>query len=626
MIEPCRSANEPLHQRAVVDSLLILDKNAQGKLDRITRLAASYFGVPVALVSLIDRERQWFLSSFGLEVQETSSKDSFCVHAILQKDTLVVPDTASDARFSAHPQVTGGLGIGFYAGQPLLSLAGVPLGTLCILDQQSRTFSAEQVADLRDFAAIVEEYLHGIERSIYTESLKSDLERTEALFEQTFSQAAVGMALVSLKGQWLRVNPRLCEMLGYSEQELLERTFQEITHPDDLDKDLGVLRRLLANEISTCSMEKRYFRSDGAIVWVQLTVSLNRLPEGTHHHFISVVVDITERKVAENNLRTLQHELEDRVILRTQELNVVVNKLNLEIENRVSAQHQLNAEKERLRAITDNMPALISQVGPDEIYQFANSAYQRWFGLDEASLKKMTLRQFVGESAYLEAKPMIEQALQGKSVCFEHELQALSGKLLIHTTLVPGETQGFYILSMDISELKRLQRRLEYDASHDMLTGLPNRRAFLSQLALSMEECTNTKPSMALLFIDLDGFKQINDTFGHDFGDAVLKTFAKLLNGCIRNQGFVARLAGDEFTAILWHLTEPQAEVERYCKEIFMQLAELHSIAERQITISVSIGVAMYSGDGTTAKELLRQADTAMYRAKLAGKGRYFIY
>lgn len=625
MIEPCSPANEPLRQLAL-DSLHVLDTNALEKLDRITRLVSSYFNVPIALVSLIDRERQWFLSRCGLEARETPRNISFCGHAILQKETFVVQDTATDERFFDNPLVIGEPKIGFYAGRPLLSLNGLPLGTLCIIDRQPRTFSPQQVADLQDFAAIVEEHFHSIERNIYTESLKTDLQRTEALFEQTFSQTAVGMALISLEGYWLRVNPRLCDMLGYSERELLERSFQVLTHPDDLNNDLALLRRLLSGEMSTCSMEKRFFRADGATIWAQLTVSLNRLPDGSPHHFISAIVDITERKVAENNLRTLQHELEDRVIQRTKELNIVVNKLNLEIESRVHAQHLLNTEKERLRAITDNVPALISQVGPDLVYQFTNSAYMHWFGFDEAMLKNMTIRQLIGEKAYLNAKPLLEKALQGQTVSFENELQTLTGERIVHTTLVPCETQGFYILSMDISELKRLQRRLEYDVTHDVLTGLPNRRAFLSQLTQSMAECVVDRQSMAVLFIDLDGFKQINDTFGHDFGDAILKTFAKLLGGCIQRLGLVARLAGDEFTAILWHLSEPRAAVGQVCEEILAQLARLTRIGERQITLSASIGAVIYSGDSTTAKMLLGQADTAMYRAKLAGKNQYSIY
>lgn len=623
MFEPCFPENET-ERLSVLHSLNVLDTNSVEKLDRVTRLAAKYFGVSIALISLIDRERQWFLSRSGLEARETPRNISFCGHAILQRDALVVPDTAVDPRFFDNPLVTGGPKIGFYAGQPLLSLDGLPLGTLCIIDSRPQSFSPEMVHDLRDFAAVIEEYLHSVERDIYTESLKSNLQRTEALFEQTFSQAAVGMALVSLEGYWLRVNPRICEMLGYSERELLDRTFQDITYREDLLTDLGLLKRLLAHEIDTYSMEKRYIRSDGSRIWVQLTVSLNRLPNGEPHHFISVIVDISERKLAESDLYSLQHELEDRVVARTQELNFAVNKLNQEIASRVLTEQQLSSEKERLRAITDNMPALISQIDADERYLFANSAYKAWFDLDEGRLKAMTVQAFMGEEAYAAAKPMIERALQGETVSFENELQTRQGSLIIHNTLVPSETQGSYILSMDITELKRLQQRLEYDVSHDMLTGLTNRRAFLLRLGATLQACC-PQQQMALLFIDLDGFKTLNDSFGHDFGDLILKTFAGLLSDCAGPHHNVSRLAGDEFTVILWPLTQPQLQVCAFCECVLARLAATQQVGSQKVTLSASIGAAISSGGNMTAEALLTRADDAMYQAKSAGKGTYTI-
>lgn len=623
MFEPCFPENET-ERLSVLHSLNVLDTNSVEKLDRVTRLAAKYFGVSIALISLIDRERQWFLSRSGLEARETPRNISFCGHAILQRDALVVPDTAVDPRFFDNPLVTGGPKIGFYAGQPLLSLDGLPLGTLCIIDSHPQSFSPEMVHDLRDFAAVIEEYLHSVERDIYTESLKSNLQRTEALFEQTFSQAAVGMALVSLEGYWLRVNPRICEMLGYSESELLDRTFQDITYREDLLTDLGLLKQLLAHEIDTYSMEKRYIRADGSRIWVQLTVSLNRLPNGEPHHFISVIVDISERKLAESDLYSLQHELEDRVVARTQELNFAVNKLNQEIANRVLTEQQLSSEKERLRAITDNMPALISQIDADERYLFANSAYKAWFDLDEGRLKAMTVQAFMGEEAYAAAKPMIERALQGETVSFENELQTRQGPLIIHNTLVPSETQGSYILSMDITELKRLQQRLEYDVSHDMLTGLTNRRAFLLRLGATLQACC-PQQQMALLFIDLDGFKTLNDSFGHDFGDLILKTFAELLSDCAGPHHNVSRLAGDEFTVILWPLTQPQLQVCAFCECVLARLAATQQVGNQKVTLSASIGAAISSGGNMTAEALLTRVDDAMYQAKSAGKGTYTV-
>ncbi|MCA1739907.1 MAG: PAS domain S-box protein, partial [Actinobacteria bacterium] len=132
---------------------------------------------------------------------------------------------------------------------------------------------------------------------------EAELRESEKRFRSTFEQAAVGIAHVDADGRWLRVNQRLCEIAGYSREELLQKTFQEITHPDDLDADLEKVRQLLAGEIETYSMEKRYFRKDGSIVWINLTSSLMREPSGAPNYFIGVIEDITARKRAEEEVK-----------------------------------------------------------------------------------------------------------------------------------------------------------------------------------------------------------------------------------------------------------------------------------------------------------------------------------
>jgi PAS domain S-box-containing protein len=135
------------------------------------------------------------------------------------------------------------------------------------------------------------------------------LEESEERLRATFEQAAVGIAHVGPDGRWLRVNRKLCDIVGYSPDELLARTFQDITHPDDLEADLAQVRRLLAGEIATYSMEKRYFRKDGSLVWINLTVSLVRTPGGQPKYFISVVEDITEQKQVRDALRESEERL-----------------------------------------------------------------------------------------------------------------------------------------------------------------------------------------------------------------------------------------------------------------------------------------------------------------------------
>ena len=139
----------------------------------------------------------------------------------------------------------------------------------------------------------------GASFAFFFERLHRAQARGETRFEATFEQAAVGIALVALDGKWLRVNGKLCEILGYDHDELLARTFQDITYPDDLQRDLDHMRRLLAGDIATYVIEKRYLRKGGSIIWVKLTVALVRKRNGSPDYFISVIEDIQARKESE---------------------------------------------------------------------------------------------------------------------------------------------------------------------------------------------------------------------------------------------------------------------------------------------------------------------------------------
>ncbi len=139
--------------------------------------------------------------------------------------------------------------------------------------------------------------------SVVPRDPEEQVDSSEKLFRYTFEQAAVGIGHVGPDGHWLRVNQRLCDIVGYSREELLQRTFQDITYPEDLDIDLAHARRLLAGEIQTYSLEKRYIRKDGSVVWINLTGSLARTPEGAPDYFIAIIEDIDRRKRAEEDLR-----------------------------------------------------------------------------------------------------------------------------------------------------------------------------------------------------------------------------------------------------------------------------------------------------------------------------------
>jgi PAS domain S-box-containing protein len=140
---------------------------------------------------------------------------------------------------------------------------------------------------------------------------EQELREREERFRATFEQAAVGMAHTALDGRWLRVNHKLCDILGYTREELLEKTFEEITYPDDLEPTLGYRRQLLAGEIGSFSMEKRYVRKDGSIVWGNLTASSGREPSGEPGYVIHVIEDITDRKRTEEALQESSRRIEN---------------------------------------------------------------------------------------------------------------------------------------------------------------------------------------------------------------------------------------------------------------------------------------------------------------------------
>ena len=185
----------------------------------------------------------------------------------------------------------------------------------------------------------------------------AQLATSEIRYTATFEQAAVGIALVAPDGRWQRVNRRLCDIVGYSEAELFALTFQDITHPDDLELDLGQVRRMLAKEIETYSMEKRYIRKDSSLIWINLTVALVRKTDGTPDYFISVVEDIQQRKSAEADIQRLNAHLEQRVIERTAELTAA----NQELDSFAYAvSHDLRAP---LRAMSGFSQALQEDYG-----------------------------------------------------------------------------------------------------------------------------------------------------------------------------------------------------------------------------------------------------------------------
>jgi histidinol-phosphatase (PHP family) len=212
------------------------------------------------------------------------------------------------------------------------------------------------------------------------------------------------------------------------------------------------------------------------------------------------------------------------------------------------------------------------------------------------------------------------------SITYEEELDLPGGSFVWQTTLTPifdGDVITHIVGSAeDITVRKKLELELEAYANYDKLTGLPNRRLFFERLEQIIQECKRDKKSFALLFLDLDGFKAINDEYGHEIGDEVLIAVGKRLAKSIRASDMVARMGGDEFTAMIRNSVD-RAAVEVVAGKVHKSISKAIRVGEMSHAVNASIGIAIYPENGKDSKTLLRNADAAMYAVKRAGKGGY---
>lgn len=188
-----------------------------------------------------------------------------------------------------------------------------------------------------------------------------------------------------------------------------------------------------------------------------------------------------------------------------------------------------------------------------------------------------------------------------------------------------GNISHFVALKEDVTESKARAEQIFHQANYDDLTGLPNRKQFRERLQRQVEQSAQTGRTFALMFIDLDGFKKINDTFGHDAGDLLLKESARRITESVRNSDFVARLGGDEFTLILQNAHSMDV-IAQIAAKIIQQLMQPFQLGGHQGHVAASIGIALYPEDGSNAEELTRQADYAMYQVKNSGRRSYRFY
>jgi diguanylate cyclase (GGDEF)-like protein/PAS domain S-box-containing protein len=410
-------------------------------------------------------------------------------------------------------------------------------------------------------------------------------------FAGAFTSAALGMALVSLEGRWLDVNDALCRILGYTREELLQVDFQRLTHPADLQTDLALVQDLLAGRRTHYHLEKRYLGREGNTIWARLSVSLVRNERGEPLHFVSQIQDVSAQR---------------------------------------SSEQRLFESEQRSRITLDAVADLVLSVALDGHIEYANAAAVRMLAGDGAlSLAGHLVQDVLSLTT--------EYALQSQldvSVLLDPESNAvdLHADLLLQmgTAVVPvdltrawlrddeGQVRGAVWVLRDDTQQRAREREARHLAEMDPLTELGNRRGFEVHLQQAITRVERTGQAASLMYIDLDRFKPVNDTFGHLAGDAVLWAVASVLRHGVRDSDVVARLGGDEFAVILSGCSPRRAA--RIGGELLHTLANL-SIPwdQHQLRIGASIGIAPLAA-GMSVDQAVAAADAQCYRAKAMGR------
>jgi len=300
-----------------------------------------------------------------------------------------------------------------------------------------------------------------------------------------------------------------------------------------------------------------------------------------------------------------------------------------DVTARAAIERALDERKRLLRLITDNVPALIAYIDRDQRYAFLNAHIAREFGIDVDATLGRTMCEVRGEAVYARLQPHVEAALRGERCGFVYTEEVGGRTTHLQSNYVPdidadGAVQGFYAMTFDVTELRETQHQLELLARVDALTGLANRRQFDETLRVAMLRTRRSMRPMAVMFLDVDHFKAINDSLGHAGGDAVLCEISRRLVGCVRGTDLVARLAGDEFVLVLEGI-ESVLELGRVAEKIVACIRPRFEIEGGELAVTVSLGVAIYRGGDTPAAELLAQADAALYRAKQGGRNRFAL-
>ena len=418
-------------------------------------------------------------------------------------------------------------------------------------------------------------------------------------------QATVGIVHATPEGHILRCNSEFAEIVGYPREEVRGLMIQEITPDEDGAQCLAALQKLWTGASDALSLEIRLIRKDGTLTWSKLTISLLRDREGWPSHLLAHVEAIKDRKSPE---------------LATAAAPVGV----------------VQTKEDRYRTTFETSPdgVLIAHVEDGKILD-VNPAFLEIMHFTREEVLGHTSLELDIWADDADTHKVVE-ALDDKSGFrdLEVRLRRKNGEIFWgQLSAAYSEFDGVpCVISYirDVSIAKADEEKIRSLAFYDTLTGLPNRRLLWERLRQALLSSIRSGSKHALLFVDLDGFKSLNDTLGHHIGDLLLQETGKRISGCVREVDTVARLGGDEFVIILEDLSQiPEiaaAQARTVGGKILASIDQPFLLEGRECHTTSSMGITVFGNQSESTNEVLQQADIAMYQAKAAGRNAMFFF
>jgi diguanylate cyclase (GGDEF)-like protein/PAS domain S-box-containing protein len=399
---------------------------------------------------------------------------------------------------------------------------------------------------------------------------------------------------IDLDGNFTFFNDALCRQLGYSREELMGMNYRVFTPPENVKKQFELYKQVYRTGNPNELFPMEQIRKDGKRIFTESSVFPLRNEKAEIVGFRGIGRDVTER---------------------------------------VQMEEALRRSGERYRTILEEIEEGYYEVDLAGNFTFANDAACCQFGYSREELMGMNYRVYVpkddAKNVYktwnkvyrtgepLKSFPFASIKKDGTHIYLENSITPLRNK--------EGKIIGFRSVSRDITERKQFEQKLSEMATHDSLTGLPNRVLLSDRLMIGSALARRSGHRMAVLMLDLDRFKTVNDAMGHSVGDELLKDVGQRLSGIMRKSDTVSRIGGDEFVLVLPHISQIE-HVTKFAERILNAFQEPFIFGRHRLQVTTSIGIAIYPEDGTNIENLLKSADSAMYLAKEQGRGIYKYY